>query len=141
MFRCNHCEQYRDKSECCEDPTSDYGNICEECADAYACEIEGVKTINHQEIYKKNLANSVSAAIRAAKDFLSFVQSVDESIQDKAYSSLTHYAIMTYIISSRIESVANELTKDINMLSSSMINEYMVAEAKKNETLENNNGL
>lgn len=55
MFRCNHCENYRDKSECREDPTSDYGNICEECADAYACEKEygpqDIETLNSQRVY------------------------------------------------------------------------------------------
>jgi len=40
MFRCEFCENYRDKSECCENPEDpNYGNICEECADVYAWEL------------------------------------------------------------------------------------------------------
>lgn len=35
MFRCDFCENYRDKSECRENPEDDCGNICEECADSY----------------------------------------------------------------------------------------------------------
>ncbi len=32
MFRCDWCENYRDKSESCENPKDDCGNICQECA-------------------------------------------------------------------------------------------------------------
>lgn len=36
MFRCDFCENYKDKSECREHPIDDYrGNICEECEEEY----------------------------------------------------------------------------------------------------------
>lgn len=38
MFRCDFCENYKDKSECREHPTNDYGNICEECEEEYKYE-------------------------------------------------------------------------------------------------------
>ena len=36
MFRCDFCENYKDKSECRQHPIEDArGNVCEECADEY----------------------------------------------------------------------------------------------------------
>lgn len=31
MFRCDHCENYRDKSEACENPNDPCSCICQDC--------------------------------------------------------------------------------------------------------------
>jgi len=35
MFRCDWCENYYDKSECCENPEDKSGNICSTCLDEW----------------------------------------------------------------------------------------------------------
>ncbi len=35
MFRCDACENHKDKSECREHPVYDSGMLCEECAELY----------------------------------------------------------------------------------------------------------
>ena len=49
MFRCDFCEEYRDKSECCANPTDDCGNICQECS--YEYEERNNLGGNNDEIY------------------------------------------------------------------------------------------
>ena len=56
MFRCDFCEQYRDKSECRENPLDPYfGNICEECFEEYG-EAHDVDVLecNFFEVMKKD---------------------------------------------------------------------------------------
>ena len=40
MFRCDFCDNYKDKSECEENPTDTRSNICEDCLDEYHYETE-----------------------------------------------------------------------------------------------------
>lgn len=45
MFRCDWCENYRDTSECIEDPTDPCGSACEECIDEHDANKEEEKVI------------------------------------------------------------------------------------------------
>ena len=61
MFRCEWCESYRDKSECCENPLDDCSNICQECESEHL-ENEGQAERVEREIRESPASKQIAFA-------------------------------------------------------------------------------